>query len=456
MEATSKHRPPLIPWLAYNFLAVPAWWSGFHLARLFDEKAEASLAGRRQLFQRLDHQRSRLQGCLWFHASSAGEVEQCRPLLRAARDSRLNSRPTLLTVYSPSGFAHATEHAEADHVEYLPLDTLWSCDRMMRWLQPSALIYLRYDAWPNLVWTARAARVPLFLVSATLSAQSRRHHRGFHGFFSSVYRAFDRIGCLSEDDARAFVDLYSLSPERVSVTGDSRFDQVLERSAEAANAPLVGLLRAQSWRYMVLGSTWPADDRITLSALTQELAEYDRRGLVLVPHEPTPTALASLEERLRGQGIASRRWSELVELHTGRRRSTAAARDDQSWRVIIVDAVGILAELYHAADLAYVGGGFGAGVHSVLEAAAAGIPVLFGPRHQRSREATHLIDREAGACIRNASDLSRELRRYREASACDRAGENAQSYLTEASGAAERNLALVESVLFRESTRLED
>ncbi len=447
MEPLAPRRPPLIPWLAYNAVALPLWWTGLHLARFFDAKAEAALSGRAHLFDRLHHQREKLRGCLWFHASSAGEVEQCRPVLRALRDSRLRDRPTLLTVFSPSGHAHAVDHAEADYIEYLPLDTLRASDRILHWLEPSALIYLRYDAWPNLVWTAHAARVPLFLISATLGVESRRHHRALHSFFRTVYRSFDGIGCLSEEDQAAFAELYGLSSPRLQVTGDPRFDQVLDRAAQAATDPRVRLLQAQPWRYLALGSTWPADDRVILPALREELEAHPQRGVLWIPHEPTPTALRRVERGLQAQGIASRRWSELVELPTGRRRSTAAARDCQQWRVIVVDAVGILAELYHAAEVAYVGGGFGWGVHNVLEAAAAGIGVLFGPRHRRSQEAAQLLQRGGGISVRDSRELRLALRDWGNDSTRRRAGEAARLFLLDHRGAAEKNLSLVESVL---------
>jgi len=319
---------------------------------------------------------------------------------------------------------------------------------MVRWLRPTALVYVRYDAWPNLVWTARAASVPLLLSSATLSPASRRHHRLLHPFFRCVYRSFDRIGCLSEEDADSFRELYGLDDGVVRVTGDSRFDQVLERAREAPHAAAVTTLRALPWKYLALGSTWPADERRLGEALAMELRENPERGLLIVPHEPTPARLLELEKRLATAGIESTRWSQLVEIRSGRRRSTAAARKAESWRVVLVDTVGQLAELYHACDIAYVGGGFGAGVHSVLEPAAAGLPLLFGPRHLRSREAQRLLSRQAAARVSTSGDMLRELRRLRSPEARQSAGRLAREFLEEGSGCDRRNLELLEELIF--------
>lgn len=448
MEAITERRPPLIPWIAYNALGVPGLLAGMHLGRLFEEKAGTGIEGRRRLFERLQTRREALQGCLWVHASSAGEVEQARPLLREARRRLDPSRPILLTVYSPAGLEHARARAEADLVEYLPFDTLRASDRMLRWLRPSALVFVRYDCWPNLVWAARSSRVPLLLLSATLGAGSRRSNRLLQSFFASVLKCFDHVGCRSEEDRAAFLDRFDLEPGRVEVTGDTRYDQVLQRGEEAERSPLVELLRQQPWRYGVLGSTWEADHREVLGPMVEDLRRHGERGWIVVPHEPTPNTLGRLEEQLASSGIESTRLSQLVEPTSQQRRSTAAAREETSWRVILVDAVGILAELYHAAELAYVGGGFGAGVHSVLEPAAASAAVLFGPRHERATEAADLLEAGGAHRIHGGRDLRRQLEAWPPgAEELATAGRRARARVETHAGATDRNLSLLERAL---------
>ena len=438
---------PLIPWLGYNVLAVPVLIGGMHLGRFFDEKARAGIEGRRRLWTRIDAHASRLQGCVWFHASSAGEYEQARPMIRAVRERLGDDVPTLLTVFSPSGHAHATNHPETDIVEYLPLDSFPAAERLLSKLKPRALVFVRYDCWPNLVWSASRKKVPQLLLGASLHARSQRLNGTSRSFFKSVYRHFDAIGAIDRSHADRFRNAFEVAGSRLHVTGDSRVDQVVARYEAAADAPIPTALGANGWRYLVLGSSWPADERIVRNAALDTIAARENWGLIVAPHEPTLDHLAELERAIQAKGLSSVRLSELFDLRTGARRDDGADRTRE--RIVLVDAVGLLASLYRAGAASYVGGGFTTGVHSVLEPAVCGLPVLFGPRHGNAVEAGLLIERGGGRAIETAAEFRREFEGL-----CDdeehraRAGGKARELVTQQSGATARNVDLLMRTVF--------
>ena len=195
-----------------------------------------------------DLHRARLQGCVWFHASSAGEYEQARPILRALRDRFGPGLPTLATVFSPSGHARASAHPDADVVDYLPFDTPRNTERLVRRLRPRAVVFVKYDCWPNLVWSARRHRVPVMLLGASLHRASQRSSGLARHFFRSVYGSLDAVGTIAEDDARRFREQLDLEASRVQVTGDSRVDQIVRRYEEAGDSPLLAAFGDLPWR----------------------------------------------------------------------------------------------------------------------------------------------------------------------------------------------------------------
>lgn len=448
--ATRPGDVDLTSFLAYNTLAVPLLLGGVHLARFTNEKARLGLEGRRDLFPRLAGQAAELQGGVWFHASSAGEYEQGRPMiraLRAAAEARGIPVPTLLTLFSPSGYGHAQRHPETDVVEYLPFDTAPAAKRMIELVRPRALVFVKFDCWPNLIWAARRAGVPLLLLGANFPPGSQRTWPVARGFFRRLFDCFEAIGAVGDADARRFEDLGVRT--RVEVTGDTRVDQVVHRWEAAEDAPLVRAFAAAGWKYLMLGSCWPPGEERVLGPFADALARHQDLGLIIAPHEPSPEHLAHIEADLAGRGLVATRLSELVELRTHRRRATAAAKDPARWRVVVVDTVGILAELYRAGVLTYVGGGFTTGVHNVLEPAITGQPVLFGPRHHNAPEAAALVDAGAGQVVESAGQVRDRLEQWLvDREALTAAGRRAQDLVLQQRGATARTLELLEPYAF--------
>ncbi|HET7457129.1 MAG TPA: glycosyltransferase N-terminal domain-containing protein [Gemmatimonadaceae bacterium] len=366
---------------------------------------------------------------LWVHAPSVGEGLQARPVLELFRRERPDVQ-LAYTHYSPSAEAFAAS-LDVDFADYLPFDTGGDADAALSALRPSALVFSKLDVWPTLAEHAAARRVALGLVSATLSGESSRRSGLAAALLRDAYRGLDAIGAIDEEDAARLAEL-GARREAITVTGDTRYDQVWARaeSAPSRAAELLAPLRS-SRPTLVAGSTWPADEGPLLDGWRAVRARVGDARLVIAPHEPTPAHLAPIE-----------RWASDAGLSLARLGDRARAADAD---VVLVDRVGVLGDLYALADAAFVGGGFhAAGLHSVLEPAAFGAPVLFGPRFTGSRDARLLLAAAGGATATASSDLAEVLARWLGDPAARRAaGDAAKAVVQHGLGAARRSYDLV-------------
>jgi 3-deoxy-D-manno-octulosonic-acid transferase len=308
----------------------------------------------------------------WLHAASAGELEQARPLLAGLR-ARHPEAALLLTLSSISARAAGERLSEADLVLPLPLDTPRAMGSLLAAYRPQAVIAVKWDLWPNLLLEAERRGIPALLLGAVLGADSGRARWPGRLLTAPLYRRLAGIGAASAADASAFAAL-GVAGERLAVTGDTRFDRVLARRAEARPLPLSG---AGEGFCLVAGSTWPPEEDMLLDAFAELRAGQRDLRLLLVPHEPTAASIARLRAAAAARGLPLWTLGERPQLADG--------------GVCVADRVGILPELYAAGQLALVGGGFGRGLHSVLEPAAHGLPVLCGPRFGRADEARRLV-----------------------------------------------------------------
>ena len=368
---------------------------------------------------------------VWFHAPSVGEALQALPVIELLRARRPEVQ-VVYTFYSPSAEQFA-QTVNADYSDFLPFDTVAHAASIVAALRPSALIFSKLDVWPALTERAAAVGVPVGVISATLPESSGR--RGFFGraLLGDAYRAIERVGAIDEKDADRLRE-QGVRPDRITVTGDTRYDQVWTR-AQKTPSSLTQSLRS-SRPTLVAGSTWPSDEEHLLPAWLRIREKIPDARLIIAPHEVSDGHLRSIE-----------RWASDNALPLERLDSKRTASAD----VILVDRYGVLGDLYALADLAYVGGGFqSAGLHSVLEPAAFGAPVLFGPRNEKSRDAARLIDAGGGAEIKGAVDLSIRLGDWLgSTTARDSAGSRARAMVQQGIGAAERSYQLITTLLLR-------
>ncbi len=350
-------------------------------------KLAAGHRGRREAGRRLaawaarsrDHSRP----LVWLHASSVGEGLQAESVLLELRRAHPECQ-YVYTPYSPSAEALA-RRLPVDAADYLPYDLPAAADLLLGALAPRLIVFSKLDLWPELATRAANRGVSVAMVAATVSPGSGRLRWPVRVLSREGYRAVSLAAAVSDDDAARLLRL-GVGSDRIHVLGDPRFDSAVQRiSGIDRDHPLLRL--GQGAPTMVAGSTWPGDEAVLLNAFARLRARRPDARLILVPHEPTQRHLAAVEDAARDAGVPA-----------PVRLSVAPG----SAPLVLVDRIGALAALYGAGTMAYVGGGFGrAGLHSVLEPAAWGVPVAFGPRWRQSRDAALLL--EAGAAVGLAS-----------------------------------------------------
>jgi 3-deoxy-D-manno-octulosonic-acid transferase len=369
---------------------------------------------------------------IWMHAPSVGEGLQARPVLELLRAEH-PSIQLAYTHFSPSA-AELAAALPVDYHDYLPFDTNGDANAAIAALRPTAIIFSKLDVWPELARTADEHGVRLGLISATVAQRSSRRSLIGAALLRDAYRRLDAVGAIAEDDAQRLLAL-GVRREAITVTGDTRYDQVWARAArvDRAGPRLAPLIAPRPT--LVAGSTWPADERVLLEAWRGVHARHPDTRLIIAPHEPTATHLEPIE-----------RWGAEVGVPV-----TRLGDADARAPIVLVDRVGVLGDLYALADVAYVGGGFhAAGLHSVLEPAAFGAPVLFGPRHHGSRDARLLLEAGAAEAPATAALLGQALERWlADPAARARAGTAARTVVEMGRGAARRSLELVLRLLSR-------
>jgi len=409
-------------------------------------KLARGLRGRRGATARLlawaAAERDTARPLLWLHAPSVGEGLQARAVLDAVR-ARAPEVQSVFTHFSPSAEPLASRMG-TDAADYLPWDLPGEMRALAAGLSPTVLAFTKTEVWPTLAREAAQRGTGLVLIAATLPAGSSRLSPLARTFLRPAFSRLDEVHAISDDDGRRFARL-GVDLGRVTVTGDPGIDSAAERAAAAD--PAAPYLRAlpKGRPRLVAGSTWPADEAVLLPACARL---RDSRGpgatgrgapppglqIVLAPHEPTPAHVAALVRRLGQEG-----W------HAAPLAEVEAARDPERFDAVVVDRVGILAHLYTTGTVAYVGGGFhDKGLHSVLEPAAVGVPVCFGPRHGNARAAGELLAAGGGREVAGVEGLVDVLTRWAQGErARSAAGAAAADYVSVHRGAARRSAALL-------------
>lgn len=391
---------------------------------------------------------------VWMHAPSVGEGLQARPVVEALRDAHPEWQ-FAYTFFSPSAERFA-QSVRADITDYLPFDRAIDANAMLDALRPSVLVFSKLDVWPVLVERAKARGIPVAMISATLSAGSGRRGWWSRQLLQSAYASLSRVGAIDEPNAQRLAQL-GVRTEALTITGDTRFDQVWAKaqSVNRTSALLSRLVAEAGVCTVVAGSTWPADEAALFAAWgTSGPASRDAtagaggvaanaaptRRLIIAPHEPTPAHLEPIEQWARDAGWALHRLSALE-----------AGTPSRNAEVILVDRVGVLGDLYALADIAFVGGGFhSAGLHSVIEPAAFGVPVLFGPQHHMSREAGLLMNARGAQSVTSSDDLRSQLHGWlTNAALRTQAGEAARTLVQQELGATARSVTLIEQLIAR-------
>jgi 3-deoxy-D-manno-octulosonic-acid transferase len=423
--------------IVYSWLAYPLLWAGVHGAGLVSRNMKEALMGRRGLWQRLAGQlshRDPAKPLIWFHVASAGEFLQAQPVLERCTKDGFECAVTFTSVNGmkwirKTGFSPGQRPVIID---YLPFDSARNMVRLLEMLKPSVIVYVAYDLWPNLIWTARRRGIPQHLISAAIQPRSRRLSPGpARSFYRTLYNCLDGIFTVTDADRQRFLEACPDHPN-IQVAGDTRFDSIMDRKARISPPELPACTEGKF--ILIVGSSIPTDDPHILAPLREALAKFPDLLLVMVPHEPTEEHLAPLETFFGEFPV--KRFKQLQK------------SPGNPPRIILVDTIGILSALYSRGTLAYVGGGFGPRVHNVAEPAVMGLPVIFGPIFDNSPEAATLIQQNVAFSVENREAFQRRLFELLEdPEACRRLGTKAAGVLSSRAGAADKSFETIKKLI---------
>lgn len=351
----------------------------------FHAKAKQWVAGRKDFFKVHSSKINKKNRHVWFHAASLGEFEQARPLIEAFKKEYPQFK-IVLTFFSPSGYEIRKNYTVADHVFYLPNDTKQNSRRFVELINPEMVFFAKYEFWHNYLNTLRRKKIPVYLFSAIFRS-NQLFFKSYGQWYRNMLNCFTHI-FVQNDNSKEL--LKSIDFKNVTVSGDTRFDRVYDIAQHTKKFDKVEEFKAEN-KLIIAGSTWPADE-----SLLKEFVNNALYGIkfVFAPHEVHKSNIERLVSLFEKDVV---KFSE---------------KDDaklKAAKVLVIDNIGILSSLYQYGDIAYIGGGFGVGIHNILEAATFGLPVLFGPNYKKFHEAVELAGEKGAFPVSNYKELKSVL-----------------------------------------------
>ena len=405
--------------MMYN-IVIFLYLCGVAILSLFNEKVRKMRRGERQAIRTIKEKIDPNAQYVWFHAASLGEFEQGRPLMEQLRREHPEYK-ILLTFFSPSGYEVRKNYEGADIICYLPLDTILNARRFLRTIRPVMAFFIKYEFWYNYLHILRHRGVPVYSVSS-IFRPGQVFFRWYGKQYSRVLKCFTHFFVQNEVSREL---LSTIGIDNVTVVGDTRFDRVLQIKEAAKQLPVVEQFKGNS-KCFIAGSSWQPDEEIFIPWLN----EHKDWKVVIAPHVIGEDHLQQIERMLEGRKVV--RYTEATEENV------------KGAEVLIVNCFGLLSSIYHYADVTYVGGGFGVGIHNTLEAAVWDVPVFFGPNNQRFQEAQGLKNCGGGLEIANANDFLRYMKGFEEhPELMKELGEKAGQYVASLAGATQKVLSFV-------------
>lgn len=405
-----------VTWL-YD-LAIRLYILGIQLAAIINPKAQQWIKGRKGLFQEVEQKIKAWPGessRIWMHCASLGEFEQGRPIIELLKQQSPDLK-VIISFFSPSGFEIRKNYEQADLVCYLPADTKKNASRFIETLQPDLALFVKYEFWHHHLEQLQQKKVPTLLISA-LFRPDQFFFKPYGKFFRQILGRFQHIFVQNKESA---ILLENIQIKNYSFGGDSRVDRVANIASNPKKFPIVAQFAGKS-KILMAGSTWPADEKILTKFANQNLPQDWK--VIIAPHQISQSAIQELSRKLQ---LSSVRYSE------------AGGKELDVFRVLLVDNVGMLAHLYQYATLAYIGGGFGAGIHNTLEPIAFGLPLFFGPKYQKFAEANYLVEKDAAVVVRESKDLNKGFENWLDQAAYKQSSRQALKYVRNNQGASEK------------------
>ena len=357
---------------------------------------------------------------IWFHAASLGEFEQGRPMIEAIR-KQYTGYKILLTFFSPSGYEVRKNYDKADVICYLPFDTPYKVRKFINLANPSVAVFIKYEFWMNYLTELKKRNIKIYLISAVFRP-SQLFFKWYGRWYRKALLCYERL-FVQDDASKKLLASYGIN--NVEVCGDTRFDRVLEIQQSARLLPEVETFAKGDQPILVVGSSWPGDEEIIIPYFNS----HPEIKLIIAPHEIHREHLLYIQSLLNRPAV---------------RLSEATADMLQTNDCLIIDSFGMLSSIYRYGWVAYIGGGFGKGIHNTLEAAVYGIPVIFGPNHQKFKEARGLISYGGGFSISNKSAFEKHMHNFiTNTSSYRKAGIAAGEFVYQNAGATKKILSFL-------------
>ena len=418
--------------MIYNIVIYFVLW-GIAIASLFNEKVRKMWRGEREAFKILKQKVDPNAKYIWFHAASLGEFEQGRPLMERIRKNYPQYK-ILLTFYSPSGYEVRKNYEGADIICYMPVDTRLNAIRFLRLVRPVMAFFIKYEFWSNFLHILKHRNIPTYSVSS-IFREDQVFFKWYGRSYAGVLKCFTRFFVQNEESKRL---LEGIGITAVDVVGDTRFDRVLQIKEAAKQLPIceafrTGVASSQSadvphhdFKVFVAGSSWPPDENIFIPFFN----EHKDWRLLIAPHVIAEEHLKLILSLIKGKKVV--RYTQTTP-------EEAAEAD-----VLIIDCFGLLSSMYNYGDVAYIGGGFGVGIHNTLEAAVWNMPVIFGPNNKKFQEAQGLLKSGGGFEINTYEDFSGLMSSLmNDETFLKQAGDKAGTYVAHLAGATDEVLASV-------------
>lgn len=418
--------------MIYNIVIYFVLW-GIAIASLFNEKVRKMWRGEREAFKILKQKVDPNAKYIWFHAASLGEFEQGRPLMERIRKDYPQYK-ILLTFYSPSGYEVRKNYEGADIICYMPVDTRLNAIRFLRLVRPVMAFFIKYEFWSNFLHILKHRNIPTYSVSS-IFREDQVFFKWYGRNYAGVLKCFTRFFVQNEESKRL---LEGIGITAVDVVGDTRFDRVLQIKEAAKQLPIckafrTGVASSQSadvphhdFKVFVAGSSWPPDENIFIPFFN----EHKDWRLLIAPHVIAEEHLKLILSLIKGKKVV--RYTQTTP-------EEAAEAD-----VLIIDCFGLLSSMYNYGDVAYIGGGFGVGIHNTLEAAVWNMPVIFGPNNKKFQEAQGLLKSGGGFEINTYEDFSGLMSSLmNDETFLKQAGDKAGAFVAHLAGATDKVLASV-------------
>jgi 3-deoxy-D-manno-octulosonic-acid transferase len=370
------------------FYNIAVYITGFvlNIVSLFNKKIALFVNGRKETFAKLTTEFEGKSKVIWFHCASLGEFEQGRPIIEKCKREIKDSK-VLVTFFSPSGYEVRKNYAEADAVVYLPLDTKSNAKRFLDIVKPSVAVFVKYEFWPNILKELENRNIKTLLVSG-IFRENQPFFKWYGKWIVSSLQSFDHF-FVQNDTSKEL--LRRLGFTNVTISGDTRFDRVYQVTNQKIDLEKIARFKGDT-TVLVAGSTWPKDEELLVKFINDLPSR--KQKYIIAPHNIHAESIVKLKNSINKNTLL---YSEID------------SAEPTNFEVLIIDSIGLLSKIYYYADIAFVGGGFGTGLHNILEPATFSVPIIIGPDYEKFNEAKDLVSLKACLVIRNIEELNTTL-----------------------------------------------